>query len=221
MLMFRKSPSQTRSIQTVETIYEAAAQIVELEGVEKFNTNKLAERAGFSIGTVYQYFPNKKSLLTALANAGQSIIFKHLDNFVEDIENNPSVHLLYPPDVFRQYIQALVSISNSESVVTRVAFRLCWTFELTDVTIAVSKAITERLLSCLIKINHPQLARPSQIKVFLLVRSFVGITRHCILEKYPFWGSTELENELVTLVWGILRNSADVEEIRSKTTGDS
>jgi AcrR family transcriptional regulator len=59
MLMFRKSPSQTRSIQTVETIYEAAAQIVELEGVEKFNTNKLAERAGFSIGTVYQYFPNK------------------------------------------------------------------------------------------------------------------------------------------------------------------
>ena len=62
----RKSPSQARSGATVETILEAAARILESAGLDAFNTNAVAARAGVSVGSIYQYFPNKQALLAAL-----------------------------------------------------------------------------------------------------------------------------------------------------------
>ena len=62
----RKTPVQRRSAETVAVILEAAARILELHGFEAFNTNAIAERAGVSIGSLYQYFPNKDALLAGL-----------------------------------------------------------------------------------------------------------------------------------------------------------
>jgi AcrR family transcriptional regulator len=62
----RKQPTQPRAVETVACILEAAAQILEAQGREAFNTNTVAERAGVSIGSLYQYFPGKGALLIAL-----------------------------------------------------------------------------------------------------------------------------------------------------------
>jgi AcrR family transcriptional regulator len=62
----RKHPRQRRSRDTVDVVLEAAAQLFTREGLGT-TTNRIAERAGVSIGTVYQYFPNKHALLRALA----------------------------------------------------------------------------------------------------------------------------------------------------------
>ena len=62
----RKQPSQRRSRETVGIILEAAARILEKDGLAGFNTNAVAERAGVSIGSIYQYFPNKDALILAL-----------------------------------------------------------------------------------------------------------------------------------------------------------
>jgi AcrR family transcriptional regulator len=62
----RKLPKQDRSRVTVEAILEATTRILVEEGYDKANTNRIAERAGISIGSLYQYFPNKESLMTAL-----------------------------------------------------------------------------------------------------------------------------------------------------------
>lgn len=62
----RKKPTQRRSAETVSVILEAAARILEQRGFEGFNTNAIAERAGVSIGSLYQYFPNKNALLSGL-----------------------------------------------------------------------------------------------------------------------------------------------------------
>ena len=63
----RRSPRQARSRATWEAIVEAAAQILECDGAAAFNTAAVAERAGVSIGTLYQYFPDKKAILAAAA----------------------------------------------------------------------------------------------------------------------------------------------------------
>lgn len=62
----RKRPSQARSRATVDAIVEAAARILESRGHDGFTTNAVAERAGVGIGTLYQYFPDKDSLVGAL-----------------------------------------------------------------------------------------------------------------------------------------------------------
>ncbi len=63
----RRSPRQARSRATWEAIVEAAAQILERRGPAGFNTNEVAERAGVSIGTLYQYFADKHAILAAAA----------------------------------------------------------------------------------------------------------------------------------------------------------
>lgn len=62
----RKSPAQGRSAATVEAILEAAARILEERGLEGYTTNAVADRAGVSIGSLYQYFPGKEALTATL-----------------------------------------------------------------------------------------------------------------------------------------------------------
>ena len=61
----RKEPAQDRARQTVESILDATAQL--LDGDESVSTNRIAERAGVSIGSLYQYFPNATAIFAAIA----------------------------------------------------------------------------------------------------------------------------------------------------------
>ena len=75
----RKIPSQARSRATLDIILEAAAQLLESVGESGFNTNALAERAGVSIGTLYRYFPDKQSIIAALARQEKAAFEKAVE----------------------------------------------------------------------------------------------------------------------------------------------
>lgn len=62
----RKQPRQARSTELVAVILEAAAQVLAQQGAARFTTARVAERAGVSIGSLYQYFPNKAAILFRL-----------------------------------------------------------------------------------------------------------------------------------------------------------
>lgn len=62
----RKQPQQARSSELVASILEAAVQVLASEGAQRFTTARVAERAGVSIGSLYQYFPNKAAILFRL-----------------------------------------------------------------------------------------------------------------------------------------------------------
>ena len=62
----RKRPRQDRSRATVDTILEAAARVLVTHGFDRLTTNAVAETAGVSIGSLYQYFPNKEALVATL-----------------------------------------------------------------------------------------------------------------------------------------------------------
>lgn len=62
----RKVPQQARSADMVATILEAATRVLRKHSLEGFNTNRVAATAGVSIGSLYQYFPNKDALMAAL-----------------------------------------------------------------------------------------------------------------------------------------------------------
>jgi AcrR family transcriptional regulator len=75
----RKTPVQARSTVTVEAIAEATVQVLLSLGTDRLTTTKVAERAGVSVGTLYQYFPNKQSLLFA-------VLEDHLDKVSAAVE---------------------------------------------------------------------------------------------------------------------------------------
>jgi AcrR family transcriptional regulator len=62
----RKSPTQARAQETVEAILEGAVQLFSTRGYARTSTNEIARRAGVSVGSLYQYFPNKDALLMTL-----------------------------------------------------------------------------------------------------------------------------------------------------------
>ena len=62
----RKMPGQARAQETVGVILEASARILESDGLRGFNTNAIAANAGVSVGSLYQYFPNKEAIVLAL-----------------------------------------------------------------------------------------------------------------------------------------------------------
>jgi AcrR family transcriptional regulator len=62
----RKRPQQDRSNELVAAILQAAIQVLEKQGAHRFTTARVAEKAGVSVGSVYQYFPNKASILFRL-----------------------------------------------------------------------------------------------------------------------------------------------------------
>jgi AcrR family transcriptional regulator len=75
----RKRPGQRRSVATVEAIVEAAARVQESKGLEGYTTNAVAERAGASIGTLYQYFPNKDAITLALIERELNALLADID----------------------------------------------------------------------------------------------------------------------------------------------
>lgn len=75
----RKSPVQARSTASVDAILEATIQVLILVGKERLTTTKVALRAGVSVGTLYQYFPNKSALLKAALK-------RHMDEVIEAVE---------------------------------------------------------------------------------------------------------------------------------------
>jgi AcrR family transcriptional regulator len=62
----RRSPSQVRARESVAVILEASAQVLQQHGYKAATTNRIAERAGVSVGTIYQYFGNKDEIFDAL-----------------------------------------------------------------------------------------------------------------------------------------------------------
>ena len=75
----RKSPVQARSAASVAAILEATVQVLLQVGKERLTTTRVALRAGVSVGTLYQYFPNKKALL-------QAALRRHLDEISRAVE---------------------------------------------------------------------------------------------------------------------------------------
>lgn len=113
----RKHPRQARARVTVEAIFEATIQLLLRNGPTALTTTQVAERAGVSVGTMYQYFPNKQALIHAL-NA------RYLDALAGRIEATCTAHCGAPA---AQMIEAVIETywraKTERADVTRALYR--------------------------------------------------------------------------------------------------
>ncbi|MBN8886435.1 MAG: TetR/AcrR family transcriptional regulator [Rudaea sp.] len=76
----RRLPRQARSQDTLKVLLEAAASVLEKDGLEGYNTNAVAARAGVSIGSLYQYFPHKDALTAALIERERTLLVDEIEH---------------------------------------------------------------------------------------------------------------------------------------------
>lgn len=85
----RKNPKQARSTELVAAILTAAVQVLEQEGAARFTAARVAEKAGVSIGSLYQYFPNKAAILFQLQCDEWRQTAEMLESILEDARRPP------------------------------------------------------------------------------------------------------------------------------------
>ena len=108
LISARKAPTQARAVRLVADILEAAARVLAREGARRFTTERVAEEAGVSIGSLYQYFPSKEALLFRL----QTDEWSETWAVVEEILNDPA---LAPLDRLRKAVLAFFRSEQQEA----------------------------------------------------------------------------------------------------------
>jgi AcrR family transcriptional regulator len=98
----RREPQQRRARDTVEAVLDAVVRILKRRGVEAVTTNRVAEVAGVSIGSVYQYFPDKRAIFAALHE-------RHIREIDRLVESKLMEHAESPLDtLMRAMIEAMI-----------------------------------------------------------------------------------------------------------------
>jgi AcrR family transcriptional regulator len=103
----RREPRQGRSWQTVRAVLGAVPRVIRREGVDAVTTNRIAEAAGVSIGSLYQYFPDKKAIFTALHE-------RHVEDVHQIIERTMAESAGSLDDFTRTLVEGLADLHAAE-----------------------------------------------------------------------------------------------------------
>jgi AcrR family transcriptional regulator len=106
--LVRRQPKQRRAHVTVEAVLDSVAKVLKRDGVNAVTTNHIAEVAGVSIGSIYQYFPDKRAIFTALHR-------RHVEEIDRLIENTLIEHATSSlDDLMRAIVEAMVDAHTGD-----------------------------------------------------------------------------------------------------------
>jgi AcrR family transcriptional regulator len=189
----RKQPQQDRSKVTVEAILQATAHILTEEGYDKVSTNRVAEVAGVSIGSLYQYFPNKESLIAALAQQHTDDMVALVEANLQNIDDEPI------PQVLGRIISAAIAAHavnpDLHRVLNEEVPRRDRRRNLADQKVA---GMLRTYLEHNVNRLHPQ---NLDLTAFILARTVEALTHAAVLD-YPELLATqgELEQEITMML---------------------
>jgi AcrR family transcriptional regulator len=190
----RKKPVQARSRLTVEAILEATAQVLVAMGYERANTDAIAARAGVSIGTLYQYFPNKESLVAAL-------IRNHVDEVIRLVEGALAETQDAPTEVaLAAMVHAGIEAHRLDPSLHKVLFEQVPRDQVLGEALDVSSKLQAMVEAFLLR-KAPDVPRTRVRIVALVLETTVEALTHRAVVEAPDWlRSGELEKEAVELL---------------------
>lgn len=196
----RKTPLQARSEATVDAIYKATIQVLLAEGVGRLTTTRVADRAGVSVGTLYQYFPHKQALLYA-------VVQQHLEAFVLEVEAACLAHQGQPLAAMAQgLVHAFLDIKIREPDTTRALYKIAAELDTDELRIGTSRRLQQ---ACAQMLSSAEGARFNDLPgvCFTLLTAMNGATRAV----FEFGAQPEmvdrLRPQLLTLCRGYLQAS--------------
>lgn len=175
----RKAPRQERARATVDAILAAAARVLVKEGYDHASTNRIAEAAGVSVGSLYQYFPSKEALVAALLE-------QHVGAMMRLTEQKAKTSAIDAPlrEVVRDVVEAMVEAHRVDPKLHRVLMEqvprigaMKRLSELDDLSLAMIRSYLE--------LRRAEI-RPKNLKlVAFLVSSIVEAVAHGAVLMHP------------------------------------
>jgi AcrR family transcriptional regulator len=194
----RKSPVQARSAASVEAILEATIQVLLHGGKERLTTTRVASRAGVSVGTLYQYFPNKSALL-------QAILKRHLVEVANAIE---LVCKEQKGSTLRQMATALINAflqAKMRDAKTSVAlYSVSSDVDGAKIAQQMGTRSNKAIVAMLASACEPLTTDP-QLVASLLQGVMVGVSRRLLESDAPEKQFDTLRQELIFLVCAYLQ----------------
>lgn len=197
----RKEPVQARSRATVKAILEATAQVLVSKGYGGTTTDVVATRAGVSIGTLYQYFPNKESLVAALVH-----------NHVEDIKSTLQKALADSMDAplesgLRAMVHAGVEAHRIDPALHKVLFEQVPRDQILGGAFDASGDI-QTIIEDFIRRKAPDMRRARVRMVAMVLETTVEALTHRAVVEAPDWlRSGDIENEAIDLLGPYLKKA--------------
>jgi AcrR family transcriptional regulator len=190
----RKTPKQARAQVTVDAILTATAELLVELGYERTTTNAIARRAGVSIGSLYQYFPNKEALFTALCEQHMNEMTALLIGEIGSLRDRPL------DEAIRPLVKALLRAHAVAPALHRVFIEQVPRINGLERVQQVDRMLVEVMSAELAK--RPEKLRPRDLEmaVFILVHSVQAVTHAAILERPDALSDDALADEITALV---------------------
>jgi len=193
----RKSPVQARSTASVEAILEATVQVLLDVGKERLTTTRVASRAGVSVGTLYQYFPNKSALL-------QAALQRHLVAVTEAVER---VCKEQEGETLRNMATALITAflqAKMRSPKTSVAlYAVSSDVDATRIVQQMGSRFNKAIVRMLATAREPLTTDP-QLIASMLEGAMVGVSRRMLETGAPEKQVDALRRELIVVACAYL-----------------
>jgi len=166
----RKIPVQTRAIVTVEAISEATIQVLLTHGADRLTTTRVAQRAGVSVGTLYQYYPNKQSLLFALLEHHLDKVAGAVEAACEHARGKPLAEMV--KEVVEAFVDAKMARTDISISLYRIAAEVGG-----PALVKRTGQRTRKALEAMLKTAPDALLRQEKFVIQMVFSAMAGATR--------------------------------------------
>lgn len=193
----RKSPVQARSTASVDAILDATIQVLLQVGKERLTTTKVALRAGVSIGTLYQYFPNKSALLRAALKRHMDEVAQAVERVCHEQKEHSLDHMATA--LITAFLEAKMRDAKTSVALYAVSSDIDGAKMARDMGIKFNEAIVRMLNSA-----REQLTTDPQLVASMLQGVMSGVSRRLLESADPENQFHTLRQELVFLACAYL-----------------
>lgn len=190
----KKNVKQDRAKATIETILRGATHVLVKEGYERTNTNRIAEVAGVSIGSIYQYFANKESIIGELIEIHMQ---KVMDVFLSKYNTLSTVSL---NDGIRILIRCMIEVRSIQPKLQRIfdeqlpkIGKLCHLRE-------YEKQAVEMIIAYLQSKKNEVSVKNIETAAFICVHAVEAVIQAALNNRQDILTNGDLENELTNLI---------------------
>jgi AcrR family transcriptional regulator len=194
----RKSPVQARSAASVDAILEATVQVLLDAGKERLTTTRVASRAGVSVGTLYQYFPNKSALL-------QAALKRHLDGITEAVEQVCQEQMGNPLDsMATALVDAFLKAKMKDGKTSVALYAVGSDVDGARIAREMGLRSSKTIIAMLATAREP-LTKDPQLVASMLQGAMVGISRRLLESDAPEEHFETFRQELTLLACSYLK----------------